>query len=101
MVAVKGDSGKEILNTAAQDSVSGFVDDDLSQSEESDSDYELPESASTPNLKEAVDVLSGLLVCLRFKIYPLVRTVKFVVRSKRNFGGHKMMRQRFPQTGNA
>ena len=55
MVAVKGDSGKEILNTAAQDSVSGFVDDDLSQSEESDSDYELPESASTPNLKEAVD----------------------------------------------
>ena len=57
MVAVKGDSGKEILNTAAQDSVSGFVDDDLSQSEGSDSDYELPESASTPNLKEAVDLI--------------------------------------------
>ena len=55
MVEVKGDSGKKILNTAAQDSVSGFVDDNLSQSEESDSDYELPESASTPNLKEAVD----------------------------------------------
>ena len=57
MVAVKGDSGIETFNTVAQDSVSGSVDDELSRSdtEESDSDYELPVSASTPNLMEAMD----------------------------------------------
>ena len=62
MVAVKGDSGIETFNTVAQDSVSGSVDDELSRSdtEESDSDYELPVSASTPNLMEAMDRIKRL-----------------------------------------